>query len=198
MKKTKTGYSTDAETLEKLAGAHEVVPKLLDYRVLMKLQSTYVDGLLAEIGPDGKVHTTFNQAQTATGRLSSNEPNLQNIPIRLEEGRRLRLAFVPSEPGWKILSADYSQIELRVLAHFSRDPALLEAFHHDQDIHRRTAMDLFGVSEDQVTPEMRRAAKTVNFGIIYGISDYGLSQQLGIPVRRRRRSSGGTSPPIPG
>ncbi|MBE3549850.1 MAG: DNA polymerase I [Brockia lithotrophica] len=181
VKKTKTGYSTDAETLEKLAGAHEVVPKLLDYRVLMKLQSTYVDGLLAEIGPDGKVHTTFNQAQTATGRLSSNEPNLQNIPIRLEEGRRLRLAFVPSEPGWKILSADYSQIELRVLAHFSRDPALLEAFHHDQDIHRRTAMDLFGVSEDQVTPEMRRAAKTVNFGIIYGISDYGLSQQLGIP-----------------
>jgi len=180
VKKTKTGYSTDAETLEKLAGAHEVVPKLIDYRMLMKLQSTYVDGLLAEIGPDGKVHTTFNQAQTATGRLSSNEPNLQNIPIRLEEGRRLRLAFVPSEPGWRILSADYSQIELRVLAHFSRDPALLEAFVHDQDIHRRTAMDLFGVSEDQVTPEMRRAAKTVNFGIIYGISDYGLSQQLSI------------------
>ncbi|GAB6932910.1 DNA polymerase I [Calditerricola satsumensis] len=182
LKKTKTGYSTSADVLEKLQDAHEIVPKILYYRTLGKLKSTYVDGLLKEVNPrTGKIHTIFNQALTATGRLSSAEPNLQNIPIRLEEGRRIRQAFVPSEPGWKLLAADYSQIELRVLAHLSQDEALVDAFHRDMDIHTRTAMDVFGVPEDAVTPLMRRQAKAVNFGIIYGISDYGLSQNLGIP-----------------
>jgi len=182
LKKTKTGYSTSADVLEKLQDAHEIVPKILYHRTLGKLKSTYVDGLLKEVHPrTGKIHTIFNQALTATGRLSSAEPNLQNIPIRIEEGRRIRQAFVPSEPGWKLLSADYSQIELRVLAHLSQDEVLVDAFHRDMDIHTRTAMDVFGVPEDAVTPLMRRQAKAVNFGIIYGISDYGLSQNLGIP-----------------
>jgi DNA polymerase-1 len=128
----------------------------------------------------GKIHTSFNQAVTATGRLSSTEPNLQNIPIRLEEGRKIRQAFVPSEPGWVILAADYSQIELRVLAHISQDENLMDAFQKDMDIHTRTAMDVFGVEEDEVTSLMRRQAKAVNFGIVYGISDYGLSQNLNI------------------
>lgn len=155
--------------------------KILHFRQVGKLISTYVEGLLKEIDPEtGKIHTRFNQTITATGRLSSTEPNLQNIPIRLEEGRRIRQVFVPSEPDWLILSADYSQIELRVLAHLSGDENLKEAFVRDMDIHTKTAMDVFGVSEEEVTPLMRRHAKAVNFGIVYGISDYGLSQNLNI------------------
>ncbi|WP_106766376.1 DNA polymerase I [Paenibacillus faecalis] len=181
IKKTKTGYSTDAEVLEKLAPYHEIVRYILQYRTLSKLQSTYVEGLLKEISAQtGKVHTYYRQTIAATGRLSSQFPNLQNIPIRLEEGRKLRKVFVPSELGWFILAADYSQIELRVLAHISDDDRLKEAFLHDMDIHTKTAMDVFGVSKDDVDSNMRRSAKAVNFGIVYGISDYGLSQNLNI------------------
>ncbi len=181
VKKTKTGYSTDAETLEKLQDQHEIVAHLLHYRTLVKLNSTYVEGLMKEIHEsDGKVHTTFNQALAATGRLSSIDPNLQNIPIRIEEGRRIRQAFVPEETDWLILAADYSQIELRVLADISQDKNLIDAFLKGMDIHTRTAMDVFGVSPEEVTSDMRRSAKAVNFGIVYGISDYGLSQNLGI------------------
>ncbi|UFJ43204.1 DNA polymerase I [Brevibacillus humidisoli] len=180
-KKTKTGPSTSADVLEKLAPHHPIVETILHFRQLGKLRSTYIEGLLKEIHPKtGKVHTRFNQATTATGRLSSTEPNLQNIPIRLEEGRKIREAFVPSESGWYMLSADYSQIELRVLAHISRDENLIDAFNEGMDIHTRTAMDVFGVAEDEVTSLMRRQAKAVNFGIVYGISDYGLSQNLNI------------------
>jgi DNA polymerase-1 len=182
VKKTKTGYSTDAEVLEKLAPYHDVVRLILQYRTLAKLQSTYVEGLLKEISTKtGKVHTFYRQTIAATGRLSSQFPNLQNIPIRLEEGRKIRKVFVPSEPGWSILAADYSQIELRVLAHISGDERMKEAFLQDMDIHTKTAMDVFGVTADQVDSNMRRAAKAVNFGIVYGISDYGLSQNLNIP-----------------
>ncbi|MNH97996.1 DNA polymerase I [compost metagenome] len=181
VKKTKTGYSTDAEVLEKLAPYHDAVRLILQYRTIAKLQSTYVEGLLKEISPDtGKVHTFYRQTIAATGRLSSQFPNLQNIPIRLEEGRKIRKIFVPSEPGWSILAADYSQIELRVLAHISGDERMKEAFVEDMDIHTKTAMDVFGVSADQVDSNMRRSAKAVNFGIVYGISDYGLSQNLNI------------------
>ncbi len=181
IKKTKTGYSTSAAVLEKLQSKHEIVDLILHYRQLGKLQSTYIEGLLKLVHPEtGKVHTRFNQALTQTGRLSSTEPNLQNIPIRMEEGRKIRQAFVPSEDGWVIFAADYSQIELRVLAHISGDERLIEAFMQDMDIHTKTAMDVFHVGPDEVTPEMRRQAKAVNFGIIYGISDYGLSQNLGI------------------
>ncbi|MCM3629063.1 DNA polymerase I [Paenibacillus glycanilyticus] len=180
-KKTKTGYSTDAEVLEKLSSEHEIVPLILHYRTLSKLQSTYIEGLLKEVRPEtGKIHTYYRQTIAATGRLSSQFPNLQNIPIRLEEGRQIRKAFVPSEPGWYILAADYSQIELRVLAHISGDERLKEAFIHDMDIHTKTAMDVFGVTADQVDSNMRRSAKAVNFGIVYGISDFGLSQNLNI------------------
>lgn len=180
-KKTKTGYSTDAEVLEKLAPYHEIVGLILHYRQLAKLQSTYVEGLLKEIRRDtGKVHTYYRQTIAATGRLSSQFPNLQNIPIRLEEGRRIRKAFVPSEPGWTILAADYSQIELRVLAEISGDANMKEAFIKDIDIHTKTAMDVFGVTADQVDSNMRRQAKAVNFGIVYGISDFGLSNNLNI------------------
>jgi DNA polymerase-1 len=181
VKKTKTGPSTDAEVLERLRPKHEIVAHILDYRMLAKLQSTYIEGLLKEIRPDThKIHTYFRQTIAATGRLSSQYPNLQNIPIRLEEGRKIRKAFVPSEEGWQILAADYSQIELRVLAHISKDERLMEAFHRNMDIHTKTAMDVFGVAEDQVDRNMRRSAKAVNFGIVYGISDYGLSQNLDI------------------
>jgi len=179
-KKTKTGYSTSAEVLEALAPDHEIVAKILEYRQLVKLNSTYIEGLQAIMVPEtGKVHTSLNQVVTATGRLSSTEPNLQNIPIRMEEGRRIRKAFLPS-PGNVLLSADYSQIELRVLAHIAQDQVLMEAFHMDQDIHTRTASEVFGVPMELVSKEMRRAAKAVNFGIVYGISDFGLSQDLGI------------------
>lgn len=181
VKKTKTGYSTSADVLEKLAGQHEIIDKILEYRQLGKLSSTYIEGLLKVIHPKtGKIHTRYNQALTQTGRLSSTDPNLQNIPIRMEEGRKIRKAFVPSHEGWTILSADYSQIELRVLAHIAEDKNLIEAFNKEQDIHTKTAMDVFGVSEDGVTSLMRRHAKAVNFGIVYGISDFGLSQSLGI------------------
>ncbi|OZB96497.1 DNA polymerase I [Paenibacillus sp. XY044] len=181
VKKTKTGYSTDAEVLEKLAPYHDIVRLILQYRTIAKLQSTYVEGLLKEISDEtGKVHTYYRQTIAATGRLSSQFPNLQNIPIRLEEGRKIRKVFVPSEPGWYILAADYSQIELRVLAHISGDEGLRDAFLHDMDIHTKTAMDVFGVKAEDVDANMRRSAKAVNFGIVYGISDYGLSQNLNI------------------
>ncbi|GLC88323.1 DNA polymerase I [Lysinibacillus piscis] len=181
IKKTKTGYSTAADVLEKLKPEHAIIEHILLYRQLGKLQSTYIEGLLKEIhSTDNKVHTRFQQALTATGRLSSTDPNLQNIPIRLEEGRKIRQAFVPSKEGWLLFAADYSQIELRVLAHMSEDKNLVEAFREGMDIHTRTAMDVFHVSADEVDSNMRRAAKAVNFGIVYGISDYGLSQNLDI------------------
>lgn len=181
VKKTKTGYSTSADVLEKLAPYSEFVVDILEYRQLAKLQSTYVEGLLRVVRePDSRIHTSFRQAMTATGRLSSAEPNLQNIPIRLEEGRRLRQAFVPSMPEWQILSADYSQVELRILAHLSRDEGLTAAFRAEMDIHTSTASEVFEVPPEQVNALMRRQAKAVNFGIVYGISDYGLSQNLGI------------------
>ena len=181
IKKTKTGYSTAADVLEKLQSEHDIVKCILNYRQLSKLQSTYIEGLIKEIhSNDSKVHTRFQQALTATGRLSSTDPNLQNIPIRLEEGRKIRQAFVPSQEGWVLFAADYSQIELRVLAHMSEDPALVDAFKQGMDIHTRTAMDVFNVPAEEVTSTMRRVAKAVNFGIVYGISDYGLSQNLDI------------------
>ncbi len=188
IKKTKTGYSTDAEVLEKLEPYHEIVKLILHYRQLTKLQSTYVEGLLKEIRRDtGKIHTYYRQTIAATGRLSSQFPNLQNIPIRLEEGRRIRKAFVPSQPGWTILAADYSQIELRVLAHISGDERLKEAFIQDMDIHTKTAMDVFGVTAEEVDSTMRRQAKAVNFGIVYGISDFGLSNNLNITRKEAGR-----------
>ncbi len=181
LKKTKTGYSTSADVLEKLAPSHEIVQYILDYRQIGKLQSTYIEGLLKVADPDThKIHTRFNQALTQTGRLSSTEPNLQNIPIRLEEGRKIRQAFIPEKSDSVIFAADYSQIELRVLAHISGDEKLIEAFRQDMDIHTATAMEVFHVDNDAVTSNMRRQAKAVNFGIVYGISDYGLSQNLGI------------------
>ncbi|MCP1145545.1 DNA polymerase I [Lysinibacillus endophyticus] len=181
IKKTKTGYSTAADVLERLQTEHTIVKYILDYRQLAKLKSTYIEGLIKEVHrEDSKVHTRFQQALTATGRLSSTDPNLQNIPIRLEEGRKIRQAFVPSNEDWVLFAADYSQIELRVLAHMSNDENLVDAFNQGMDIHTRTAMDVFHVSEDEVTSNMRRAAKAVNFGIVYGISDYGLSQNLDI------------------
>ena len=181
IKKTKTGYSTAADVLEKLESEHEIIPKLLLYRQLTKLHSTYVKGLLKVIDKKtSKVHTRFNQALTQTGRLSSIDPNLQNIPIRLEEGRKIRHVFVPSKKDWIMFSSDYSQIELRVLAHISGDKKLLEAFNEDKDIHTQTAMDVFHVGKDEIDDNMRRQAKAVNFGIVYGISDYGLSENLQI------------------
>ncbi|TYR82184.1 DNA polymerase I [Priestia megaterium] len=181
IKKTKTGYSTSADVLEQLVDAHDIIKEILKYRQLGKLQSTYIEGLKKVIhSHDGKVHTRFNQTLTQTGRLSSVDPNLQNIPIRLEEGKKIRGAFVPSKEDWVIFAADYSQIELRVLAHIAADQKLIEAFQHDLDIHTKTAMDVFHVSKEEVTSNMRRQAKAVNFGIVYGISDYGLSQNLGI------------------
>jgi len=179
IKKTKTGYSTDVEVLNKLSLQHDLPLEILGYRNLNKLKSTYIDALPRLIHPDtGRVHTSYNQTVTATGRLSSSDPNLQNIPIRAEEGSRIRQAFIP-EKGWAIVSADYSQIELRILAHLSRDKTLMEAFQKDEDIHARTASEIFGVPIEKVTPPMRREAKVINFGIIYGMSAYGLSQQLG-------------------
>ncbi|GMA56583.1 DNA polymerase [Alicyclobacillus sacchari] len=188
VKKTKTGYSTSADVLEKLAPYHDVVAKILDYRQLSKLQSTYVDGLLKMIRKETyRIHTRFHQALTATGRLSSSEPNLQNIPIRLEEGRRLRQVFEPTYPDWLIFAADYSQIELRILAHLSGDEALIGAFRSGMDIHTRTASDVFEVSPEEVTALMRLQAKAVNFGIVYGISDFGLAQNLNIPQKDAKR-----------
>lgn len=180
IKKTKTGYSTDAEVLEKLAPQHEIVEKILEFRQVMKLKSTYVDGLLNIVGKDNKIHSSFNQTVTATGRISSTEPNLQNIPVKLEMGRRIRKVFVPSSDNNIILSADYSQIELRVLAHIADDINLIDAFYNKLDIHRKTASEVFNVPVNEVTPLMRSRAKAVNFGIVYGISEYGLSRDLKI------------------
>ncbi|MYL50334.1 DNA polymerase I [Halobacillus litoralis] len=181
IKKTKTGYSTSADVLEQLEDQHEIIPKILLNRQLRKLKSTYIEGLLKVVHEEtGKIHTRFNQALTQTGRLSSTDPNLQNIPIRLEEGRKIRQAFIPSQKEWVMFASDYSQIELRVLAHIAQDEKLMQAFKDGEDIHTQTASEVFGVSRADVTSEMRRQAKAVNFGIVYGISDYGLSQSLGI------------------
>lgn len=181
IKKTKTGYSTAVDVLEQLREQAPIVDDILIYRQISKIQSTYVEGLLKVIQSDGKVHTRYVQTLTQTGRLSSVDPNLQNIPIRLEEGRKIRQAFVPRADNWVMYSSDYSQIELRVLAHISDDKHLKEAFIEGQDIHSSTAMRVFGIEKaEDVTPNMRRQAKAVNFGIVYGISDYGLSQNLGI------------------
>lgn len=180
IKKTKTGYSTAVDVLEQLQGEHPIIDDILEYRQLSKLQSTYIEGLQKVIQNDHRVHTHFNQTLAQTGRLSSVDPNLQNIPVRLEEGRRIRKAFKPAEPGNVILSADYSQIELRVLAHITQDESMIKAFREGHDIHTATAMKVFGVEPDEVDSLMRRQAKAVNFGIVYGISDYGLSQSLGI------------------
>ncbi|WP_214810619.1 DNA polymerase I [Exiguobacterium sp. s127] len=179
-KKTKTGYSTAADVLEKLRPLHPVIDHIMLYRELQKLQSTYVEGLQKVIKEDGKIHTRFAQTIAQTGRLSSVNPNLQNIPVRIEEGRKIRKAFVPSQAGWSLYAADYSQIELRVMAHMSEDKTLVDAFLHDADIHTQTASSVFSVDPGDVTGNMRRQAKAVNFGIIYGISDYGLSQNLNI------------------
>ena len=181
LKKTKTGYSTNAEVLEQLRGAHPVIEKILSYRIWTKLKSTYLDGISQLINSrTGRVHTSFNQTVTATGRLSSSDPNLQNIPVRREEGKKIRQLFEPG-PGYDyLLSADYSQIELRVLADMSEDKSFIKAFNENEDIHARTAAEVFGVDISEVTPQLRRSAKAVNFGIVYGISDYGLSQDLKI------------------
>jgi DNA polymerase-1 len=179
-RKTKGGYSTGAAILEELRGVHPVIGFILDYRQLSKIKSTYIDTLPSLINPKtGRVHTSFNQTRTATGRLSSSEPNLQNIPVRGEMGKEVRQAFIAPR-GSYLLSADYSQIDLRALAHLSQDKSLLAAFRHDEDIHRATAAQVFSVDPEKVTPEMRRTAKTVNFGVIYGMSDYGLEQATGL------------------
>ncbi len=188
IKKTKTGYSTDAAVLDELAAAHEIAAKILEYRQFMKLKSTYTDGLAALINPGtGRLHTTFHQTVTATGRLSSAEPNLQNIPIRLEFGRLIRKVFIPRSKEHLLLSADYSQIELRILAHVSGDPVLINAFRNGEDIHTRTAAEVFGVLPEEVTREMRGKAKAVNFGIVYGLSDYGLSKDIKVTRSEARR-----------
>ncbi|NTU49176.1 MAG: DNA polymerase I, partial [Syntrophobacteraceae bacterium] len=180
VKKTKTGPSTDVSVLEELALHHPIVEHVMTYRSLAKLKGTYADALPSLVHPEtGRIHTSYNQTVTATGRLSSSEPNLQNIPIRTEEGRRIREAFVAS-PGHWLLSADYSQIELRILAHFSEDPHLVEAFQVDADVHQRTAAEMLNIPPHEVTPEMRRQAKTINFGIIYGMGPYGLARRLRI------------------
>ena len=178
-KKTKTGYSTDSEVLEGLKTMHPIVGKVLEYRFLTKLKSTFIDAMLQKIGSDGRIRTTLNQNVTATGRISSQEPNLQNIPVRTELGREIRRAFVAS-PGCVLVGADYSQIELRVLAHISGDEALIAAFNDGDDIHTRTAAEVFGVPKDEVTREMRSAAKAVNFGIVYGISEFSLAEDIGV------------------
>ena len=180
IKKTKTGYSTNAEVLEKLQDKHEIIPKITYYRQITKLNSTYVEGLKNVIDLDGRIHSTFNQTVTTTGRLSSTEPNLQNIPIKYEMGREIRKVFIPDETEDVLLSCDYSQIELRVLAEMSEDTNMIDAFKHHSDIHRKTASEVFRVPVEEVTSLMRSRAKAVNFGIVYGISDFSLSQDLHI------------------
>lgn len=187
IKKTKTGYSTNAEVLEKLKDKHPIIDKIGEYRQIVKLNSTYVEGLTALINPiDGRIHSTFNQTITTTGRISSTEPNLQNIPVRMEIGRRLRAVFV-SDDEKRLVDADYSQVELRVLAHMSGDEHMIDAFAHGEDIHRKTASQVFNVPVEEVTPELRSAAKAVNFGIIYGKTDFGLSEDLNIPVPQAKQ-----------
>ena len=179
VKKTKTGYSTNAEVLEKLRSKHPIIPAIMDYRMLTKLKSTYADGLMKQIGADGRIHTTFQNLVTATGRLSSTEPNLQNIPVRTDLGAEIRKMFVPKE-GYVLVDADYSQIELRVLAHIADDKTMQAAFCGGVDIHTATAAQVFGVAVENVTPLQRRHAKAVNFGIVYGISEFSLSEDIGV------------------
>ena len=187
IKKTKTGYSTDATVLEKLKGSHEIIEKILDYRIAAKLKSTYGDGLLAVIDPKtDRIHSSFNQTVTSTGRISSTEPNLQNIPMRREEGREIRKMFVPENDDYILTDADYSQIELRILAHMANDETMIEAFRNGEDIHASTASRVFGVAKDEVTPLLRSRAKAVNFGIVYGMGDYSLSQDLHISVKEAK------------
>jgi len=182
VKRTKTGPSTDAEVLEELAPLHPLPGLLLEHRKYTKLKSTYVDSLPTLMEPaTGRIHTSFNQTITATGRLSSSDPNLQNIPTRTAEGQQIRQAFLPREPGWRFIAADYSQIELRILAHLSGDAAMRRAFAAGEDIHTSTAAAVFGVEPAAVTSAMRRTAKAVNFGILYGQSSFGLGKALGIP-----------------
>jgi DNA polymerase-1 len=185
-KKTKTGYSTDVEVLTALAPLHPLPAEVLKYRTLIKLKNTYADALPRLVNPKtGRIHSSYNQMGTVTGRLSSSEPNLQNIPVRTEAGRAIRRAFV-ADRGCHLLSADYSQIELRILAHCSRDEALVAAFRRGEDVHLRTAAEVFGVDVKSVTADMRRQAKTINFGIIYGMSAFGLARELGIPQTTAR------------
>ncbi|MEA4960513.1 DNA polymerase I [Lutispora sp.] len=187
IKKTKTGYSTDVEVLEQLSDKHPIIEKLLEYRQLLKIKSTYVEGLINIINErTGKIHPKFNQTVTATGRLSSTEPNLQNIPVKTENGREIRKVFIPQNEDYVLVDADYSQIELRVLAHISGDKGLIKSFINNEDIHRRTASEVFGVDSDLVSPLMRSRAKAVNFGIVYGISDFGLSRDLKIPRKEAK------------
>ena len=187
-KKTKPERSTDIEVLEELAGDHPLPAKVAEHRQLAKLRGTYIEALPELIHPHtGRIHSSFNQVVTATGRLSSSNPNLQNIPVRTVEGREIRSAFVPGKGFDLLLSCDYSQIELRVLAHFSGDDRLCEAFRNNEDIHSRVASEVFGVDVDKVDSEMRRIAKTVNFGVIYGQSAFGLSKQLGIDQKEAQK-----------
>lgn len=188
LQKTTTGYSTSADVLEELKDSSPIIPKILDYRTLEKLRSTYIDALPHQVNPDSqRIHCTFNQSVTATGRLSCQDPNLQNIPVRSTEGRRIRTAFRPQLPGWSYLAADYSQIELRLLAHFSEDPELIRAFNAGEDIHTHTASLVFDLPIDQVKPEMRYAAKAVNFGILYGQQAFGLSKELSISIEEAKK-----------
>ena len=185
-KKTRNGYSTDVDVLEKLKDKHPVIEKILEYRSLMKLNSTYVEGLIPYINEKtGRIHSHFHQTITATGRISSTEPNLQNIPTRIELGKQLRKVFKP-EQGYLFIDADYSQIELRVLAHISKDSHMLDAFRNDEDIHMQAASKVFGIPIEEVTKEQRTSAKAVNFGIVYGISDFGLAEQLGIGRKKAK------------
>ncbi len=179
-KKTKTGYSTDAETLQKLVSYHPIIEDILDYRQVTKLKSTYADALAKAADDDHRVHSIFNQTGTATGRLSSSEPNLQNIPVRTALGKEFRKYFIPKSEDYVIIDADYSQIELRILAHISDDETMKNAFLSGEDIHTRTAATVFGVAPEDVTPEQRKRAKAVNFGILYGMGEYSLSEDLGI------------------
>ena len=185
VKKTKSGYSTNAEVLEKLKNRHPIIPAIMDYRMMTKLNSTYAEGLQKVIAADGRIHSTFQNLVTATGRLSSTDPNLQNIPVRTELGSEIRKMFVPRE-GWVLVDADYSQIELRVLAHIADDENMQEAFRSGADFHSVTASQVFGVPVDQVTPLMRRNAKAVNFGIVYGISEFSLAQDIGVTRREAK------------
>lgn len=186
IKKTKTGYSTNAEVLDKLKDQSPIIDKIIEYRQIVKLNSTYVEGLLSIINPiDGRIHSSFNQTITTTGRISSTEPNLQNIPVKLEMGRNIRKVFI-SDKGCKLVDADYSQVELRVLAHMSQDETMIDAFKHNEDIHTKTASQVFNVSMDEVTSKQRSDAKAVNFGIVYGKSDFGLSEDLNIPVKQAK------------
>ena len=186
IKKTKTGYSTSSEVLEQLKEESPIIKLIMEYRILAKLNSTYAKGLIKDITKEGKIHTRYEQTLAQTGRLSSVNPNLQNIPIKIEEGKKIRKAFIPESKENIILSIDYSQIELRILAHIANDEKMIEAFNNDLDIHKKTASEVNNVPIEEVTPKMRSEAKAVNFGIVYGISDFGLSNNLGISRKRAK------------